>query len=202
MYAPHRMLGNCTETNEPCVYQVTLHHEADGWIMCSTEAGRKGLVPAAYIRVTKSKPRDDPFASTDDAFGADDPFAGACGACRVAPHDVAVAMTGRTLVVFAKLGEAGAFAVVDDSCCFHAQCLSLRGTQGHLGVRHRPMIHSMTPLRHSHKGVAKPQLIRSQVRQGLCRAASMPNWRSALDLHGGTYGHVVLIRGGAHCRAP
>jgi len=49
--------------------------------MCSTEAGRKGLVPAAYIRVIKTKPRDDPFASTDDAFGADDPFAGACRAC-------------------------------------------------------------------------------------------------------------------------
>ena len=48
--------------------------------MCSTEAGRKGLVPAAYIRVIKTKPRDDPFASTDDAFGADDPFAGACRA--------------------------------------------------------------------------------------------------------------------------
>ena len=63
-----------------CSCQVTLHHEADGWIMCSTEAGRKGLVPATYIRVIKTKPRDDPFAATDDAFGADDPFAGMCGA--------------------------------------------------------------------------------------------------------------------------
>jgi hypothetical protein len=56
--------------------QVTLHHEADGWIMCSTEAGRRGLVPATYIRITKTKPREDPFAVTDDPFGADDPFAG------------------------------------------------------------------------------------------------------------------------------
>ena len=44
--------------------------------MCSTEAGRRGLVPATYIRITKSKPREDPFAVTDDPFGADDPFAG------------------------------------------------------------------------------------------------------------------------------
>ena len=57
-------------------WQVTLHHEADGWIMCSTEAGRRGLVPATYIRIIKTKPRDDPFAVTDDPFGADDPFAG------------------------------------------------------------------------------------------------------------------------------
>ena len=44
--------------------------------MCSTEAGRRGLVPATYIRILKTKPREDPFAVTDDPFGADDPFAG------------------------------------------------------------------------------------------------------------------------------
>ena len=56
--------------------QVTVHHEADGWIMCSTEAGRRGLVPASYIRITATKPRLDPFAVSDDPFGSDDPFAG------------------------------------------------------------------------------------------------------------------------------
>ena len=55
---------------------MTVHHEADGWIMCSTEAGRRGLVPASYIRITATKPRSDPFAVSDDPFGSDDPFAG------------------------------------------------------------------------------------------------------------------------------
>lgn len=63
--------------------QVTLQYESDGWIMAATETGRAGLIPEAYLRITRGGSGPTPFSA--DPFGApsaaaalpqDDPFSG------------------------------------------------------------------------------------------------------------------------------
>ena len=71
--------------------QVNLHYESDEWLMVSTEAGRRGLVPARFVRILHSRSpfSSDPFGSGGgaDPFSGSDPFASGVftlkGPCRL-----------------------------------------------------------------------------------------------------------------------